>query len=192
MKTKLLVVAIVVALLAVVTAVTLRRTNDDEMCPSICRGDWYVQLPLSAAEGDVVRIRDPMDRARITLRRVLAVPGTRIGWQGNTPLVNGRDVRQRVMEEDAEKVILLEGDDVLLSTYARQDTTRVTPKMLRKTETWLAADARDVGLDSRHWGTMPAEDLGWVAVLRIGPSNAWQHSLGRVGRSKKLPLPGTP
>lgn len=192
MKPRILLPVLAAGLLVLLLLLTLRRVSDDELCPSLCQGDWYVQLPLGPEEGDVVRIRDPMDRERITLRRVLALPGTRIGWEGNTPKVNGRLVRQLAMEQDDQRVILLEGDDVLISTYPRPDTSRVTPEMMRKTDVWLAADARDVGLDSRHWGKLTLEDVGWVAVLRIGAPNAWQNALGRPGRSKKLPLPGTP
>lgn len=187
---KKLLALVPILLLGLFLAVTLRPVADDEMCPSLCQGDWYLQLPGSPGPGDVVRIHDPMDRSRTTLRRVMALPGTRIGWEGNTPIVNGRAVRQRIMEQDEKRVVLLEGDDVLIQTFPREDKTRVTPEMLRKTDTWLAADNRDEGLDSRHWGKVPEEDLGWTVVLRFGPSNLWQRMIGAPGRSRPLPQPG--
>lgn len=77
--------AVGTATAAAVTALTaaasgrLRRVAGASMAPTLADGDLVVVVPARPDRlrvGDVAVVRDPRDRARVTIKRVAALPGT--------------------------------------------------------------------------------------------------------------------
>lgn len=166
-------------LLGVVGAQLVRRAPDDEMSPSLLRGDILLILPLAPKIGDVVAIRDPLDPARETLRRVLALDRSDIRFLGHEPFVNGQVLRQVEMDRTEDSIILKEADRALIRVGLRPsrqetETQRVPPNWL-----FLMADSRELALDSRSWGPVPPEAILGVVVLRYGEASIWRERLFR-------------
>ncbi len=162
------------AVLALLAAIFLRPVRDDDMAPTLTRGDFVLLMWLEPEVGDVVSLRDPLDPRRWTLRRVLAGEGVEVSFKGNTPILDGIAPRQVEMYRDSKGAILKEADSYLLSTGPTANYYDIPPETVPPGKLWLAADHRDVPLDSRFWGPVGRERLERVAVLRLGLPDGWR------------------
>lgn len=149
------------------------RVPDDDMAPSLLRGDWIVVLPMAPTRGDVVAVLDPLDPSRWTLRRVETIGGS-ITYDGGAYVVNG----------DPEPVLDMGRDEVSLTLQEGPHLTQHLTRAVRwemgdtpvpETSVFLGADARDTAVDSRWWGSMPVALLQGVVAVRVGvPTHRWR------------------
>jgi signal peptidase I len=141
--------------LAALRGYHLLRVEGDEMVPSLRPGDWVLLGPGVPARGDVVRLVDPLDPQRRILRRVLAEPEETIGFTGHQPRLDGQAVKHVAMGDEGGEMILMESSAWLLAVSLEPTRQRIEATRVPADEVFLAADHRDVALDSRHWGPVP-------------------------------------
>ncbi len=169
----------------------LARVRGDEMSPSLSHGDWLLLGPGEPRRGDVVRLVDPLDPQRRILRRVLAEPGERIGFAGHQPRLDGLAMKHAVMGDRDGEMILMEAEAWLLAVSLDSTRQRLEPSPCPPGERFLVADHRDVALDSRHWGTVPVNQLQQVH-LRLGPADVWRSWAFRPRQTVRPEIPRIP
>lgn len=167
-----LVVGVMVGL-AVLRGYRLLRVSTEDMSPSVEPGDWLLIGPGPAHRGDIVRLVDPTDPARTVLRRVLAEPGERIGFTGHQPRLGGQALKHVVMGDRDDELVLMENDAWLLRVSLEPTRFQAAPVEIPDGQLFLVADHRDVTLDSRWWGPVPADAVRKVH-LRFGPADVWR------------------
>jgi signal peptidase I len=177
--------------LAALRGYHLVRVASDEMSPSIRPGDWLLLGPGTPTRGDVVRLRDPLDSGRRVWRRVLAEPGESIGFTGHQPRLDGQAVKQVVMGDVGQELVLMENSAWLLAVSLAPTRFQMDPVQVPPGELFLVADHRDHAIDSRWWGSLPADGLEKVH-LRIGPSDLWRPSIFRPRQTVRPEIPMLP
>lgn len=181
-KILLLLLALPLALLGA-GATKVRTVGSDEMSPSIRAGDRVLILPLEPIRGDVVALQDPLDPARVVLRRAIADGSKRVRYEDGELRVDVKRIRQKEMGE-------LDGDRVTQETMWSKPPARANTWLLRyagepvkwKAEVvpvpdgswYLLADNRDDAVDSRWWGPISTERFLGVVRLRYGPADDWR------------------
>ncbi len=181
-KILLLLLALPLALLGA-GATKVRTVGSDEMSPSIRAGDRVLILPLEPIRGDVVALQDPLDPARVVLRRAIADGSKRVRYEDGELRVDVKRIRQKEMGE-------LDGDRVTQETMWSKPPARANTWLLRykkepvkwKAEVvpvpdgswYLLADNRDGAVDSRWWGPISTDRFLGVVRLRYGPADDWR------------------
>lgn len=128
---------------------SLRRVRGASMEPTLRAGDLVAVVPLvGPRRGDVVLVRDPREPSRVTVKRVLGLPGERLRVRRGRVLVDG--VAQ------AEPYAGGAGPDAEL---------RVPPGHVA-----VLGDARHRSTDSRVFGPVPLELVDGLVVARVAPS----------------------
>lgn len=152
-----------VALLALVALVRLFVLSpvevlSDSMAPSLQRGDVALvrHRTQAPAAGEVVTFRSPLD-GTLTIKRVVAVGGQRVGMDDGRLVVDGELVPEPWVDTT-----------VLDGTF--WGDVRVGDDMV-----FVLGDEREYAIDSRHHGAVPLEDVEGAVVLRVWPPS-------RVGR----------
>ena len=155
------------------------------MAPSIIHGDRLWIVPWGQAKpGDVVQIQDPLDPNRNILRRVLAIGGQTITYDADTIRVNKKRLRKQAMGEVDPHLVAQEtlwakkpkkGHSWLTRLVAYPATHwRSEPVTVPDGHLYLLADDRDAAVDSRWWGTIPAEETQGIVRVRWGTSSTWR------------------
>jgi len=154
------------------------RVRDDDMHPSLRRGEWLLCGPGEPSFGDVVRLWDPLDPQRSALRRVLGLPGDSVAFAGHAAIVNDKRLRPQAMGHLGQDAILMEADRYLVAVPRQPSHFSQAPSAVPPDQLWLAADNRAVALDSRSWGPVRRQAIRDRVLLRLGPSDAWRSLLG--------------
>ena len=171
-------------LLLLAAALPARRVGDDAMAFSTQRGEWVWIVPGRVRKADVVLLRDPLDRKRKVLRRVVAVGGDRVRYEDGVVRVNGKRIRQTDMGVQGEAHCYKE---VIWS----KPPARANPYFVRKLikpvkwridgrvivpegHLYVLADNRDQAMDSRWWGPVPEDAVLGVARFRVGRKDLWR------------------
>ncbi|MCB9765270.1 MAG: signal peptidase I [Alphaproteobacteria bacterium] len=180
---RLAVIAIALALWAAAAwTFDLRQVTGAEMSPSLQPGDWVLIGPGAPAAGDVVRLEDPREPGRVVLRRVLALAGAEVGSGGGFLRIDGERTRLREMGRDDTHVVLSEANLWLIRHRVRPLRDPDRQVTVPEGQVWLMADDRDLGVDSRWWGPVPAAQLDGRVWLRAGSSDLWRGRLSPWGR----------
>lgn len=162
-----------VALLVLGTLPFLGRVPDAEMVPSLLPGDLVLILPGEPEPGDVVAVVDPLEPTRWTLRRVLTVGGT-VRLEDGFYHTDAPDPVVLEMGRADGEVVLQEGH-WLTRRLSRPIRWEFERRAVPSNRAWLAADNRDVALDSRWWGAVPLSAVQGVVRARLGaPGHAWR------------------
>ncbi len=167
------------------------RVGSLDMTPSIQPGDWLLLGPGEPTRGDVVRLADPLDPEVRVLRRVLAEPGERIGFTGNQPRLDGLALKHVVMGDRDGEMVLMESSAWLLAVSHENTRFDADAVLVPDEHLFVAADHRDVAIDSRWWGPIPSDDLEKVH-LRIGPSDVWRALVFRPRQTVRPEIPKIP
>lgn len=187
--------ALALPLFAVGAGLRLGRVADGDMEPSLRPGDWVLYGPAPVGFGDVVALADPLDPGRIILRRVLGLPGQRVEFHGHRVRVGEEPVEQELMGDWGEESALMEEDAWLVAFSNRASLQRREPVEVPAGALFLAADRRDLALDSRWWGPVPRALIRGVVLLRLGPADVWRAPLGsgrQIVRPEIPKIPYTP
>ena len=163
------------------------RIPSNSMMPTLLTGDFIlvnkfdygIRLPVldvkvldvgSPERGDVMVFRYPADPSTPFIKRVVGVPGDRIGYYGKILYVNGEPMEQSpvgryagtgsgaVMDGASLRLEQLEGagHHILIRNEARSvQGDAVVPEG----HYFVLGDNRDNSRDSRYWGTVPEELL---------------------------------
>ena len=111
----------------------------DSMAPALQPGDRIVatRLPGRQVErGDVVVFRDPADSRRLSVKRVIGLPGD---------LVESRDGR-----------VFVSGRAVAGTWGTHPPSAQIPPQIVPGGYLFVLGDNRVESWDSRHWGPLPA------------------------------------
>ena len=185
-----LVAAVILAGISVI-----RTVEGDDMSPSIMSGDYILVAPTgSLVPGDVITMRDPLDRKKTILRRVMAVGGQSITVAEGHIKVGNRRLRAAAMGDLGDHLVAQETLWAKKPAIGAQWLTRRRAEPISRWsadavtipegEVYVMADDRDGPLDSRWWGSIPIDAALGVVKLRIGEPHTW--------RSRIEGLAGTP
>jgi signal peptidase I len=167
---------LVLALLVVIVALRLFvldlvSVDAHDMLPTLGPGgSVIVNRRIDPKRGDLIMFRTK--EGKDIIRRVIGLPGEKVGMQGLVPVIDGKKARheeERTYEEDKRKYrVLLE--------YIEGRSWRIVDDTYRNSPEWdertiqggffVLADHREVGSDSRQFGVVPRADIRGV-VWRV-------------------------
>ena len=137
--------------------------------------------------GDVLVFRFPKNPRINYIKRVIGLPGDKIGYFNKTIFINGNDVKQNPRIKDGNLLELLKGKSELLFQHlgaTGHDILILPGRRLVEGEIivpdghyFVMGDNRDNSSDSRFWGTVPKENLVGKALF-IWMS--WDWNLGGI------------
>jgi signal peptidase I len=191
------------------------RIPSASMMPTLLIGDFIlvnkftygIRLPVinkkvielnEPQRGDIVVFRFPKDPTVDYIKRVIGLPGDKIGYFNKTLFVNGAPVNQQpvgIYEGIGQ------GQDMTGAVELKEDLTGVEHKILVRQEApsvegvfvvppghyFVMGDNRDNSNDSRYWGMVPEQNLVGKAFF-IWMSWDWQHKgvgFDRIGTALK-------
>ena len=132
-----------------------RGIDQTSMEPTIEPGERFFVNKISyrlhdPERGDIIILHSPYDPAGTpNIKRIIGLPGETIAIKNGTVYINGC-----VLEEP----------------YLTQPTTgTLAATVIPANNYFVMGDHRSVSMDSRHWGTLPREDIIGKAVWRYWP-----------------------
>ncbi len=168
------------------------RIPSASMLPTLHIGDFIlvnkfsygVRLPVintkileigEPERGDVAVFRYPNNPKIDYIKRVIGLPGDKVGYFNKTVYINGEEVVQTTKEKDASLLSIAparselyyealgeSGHDILIDPKRRLvEGETIVPAG----EYFVMGDNRDNSNDSRFWGTVPEENLVGQAFL---------------------------
>jgi signal peptidase I len=179
MKRVVVVLLILVVLAAAVIkflVIELPRVGGDDMAPALQPGDLLLayRLDTTPRRGQLVLLEHPASAGRLLIRRVYGLPGDRVAVKQETPLLNGRKVPRRVVEQ-----VVLEGRRMKVVEEIIDGATRVrvlkdpgrrsvdAREVVLENAYYVLADNRNHGTDSRTFGPVPADRIRAVVTHRV-------------------------
>jgi len=189
------------------------RIPSGSMMPTLLVGDFIlvnkftygIRLPVAGSKildlgeperGDVVVFRYPKDPSLDYIKRVVGLPGDRVGYFNKTIYVNGKPVAQ---EETGRYVGIGSGFESTGSSQRSEKLGAAEHQILVDTdqraregevvvpegEYFVMGDNRDRSNDSRFWGTVPEDHLVGKAFMiwMNWDSSAGGITWGRIGNS---------
>jgi signal peptidase I len=129
------------------------------MAPTLHAGDHVIVDKLAyrdalPARGDLV-VFDAPGTGDVTLKRVVAVPGDRVGIEDGVLVVNGRHLRESYADPEAI------------------DAEYFGPVTVRPDTVFVLGDNRADSVDSREFGAVSADRLIGRVAARIWPPANW-------------------
>ncbi len=162
------------------------RIPSASMVPTLHIGDFIlvnkfsygIRLPVTNTKiikmeqpqrGDVVVFRYPPKPEIDYIKRVVGLPGDRVGYFNKTIYINGRPVLQDEYEKTIEHIGIVPTSHTLKYEHLGEKTHLIAlgPNMQRREldiiipegEYFVMGDNRDNSSDSRFWGTVPEQNL---------------------------------
>ncbi|MEC4748633.1 signal peptidase I [Methylomicrobium sp. Wu6] len=191
------------------------RIPSASMMPTLLIGDFIlvnkftygIRLPVinqkvievnEPKRGDIVVFRFPKDPTVDYIKRVIGLPGDKIGYFNKTLSVNGTPVSQAAIGTYEGHG---QGQDMSGAVELNENLTGVEHKILVRQEApsvegvfvvpkghyFVMGDNRDNSNDSRYWGMVPEQNLVGKAFF-IWMSWDWQHKgvgFDRIGTTLK-------
>jgi len=191
------------------------RIPSASMMPTLLIGDFIlvnkftygIRLPVinqkvielnEPQRGDIVVFRFPKDPTVDYIKRVIGLPGDKIGYFNKTLFVNGTPVSHTSLGLYKG---LGQGQDMTGALELNEELTGVEHKILVRQEApsvegvfvvpeghyFVMGDNRDNSNDSRYWGMVPEQNLVGKAFF-IWMSWDWQHKgvgFDRIGTALK-------
>lgn len=191
------------------------RIPSGSMMPTLLIGDFIlvnkfaygIRLPVlnkkilelgEPKRGDIVVFRFPKDPSMDYIKRVIGLPGDRIGYFNKQIFVNGKPVKQTPLSQYRG---VGQGASMSGSVLLSEDLEEVTHDILIRDgqptvqgefivprgQYFVMGDNRDNSNDSRYWGAVPEENLVGRAFF-IWMSFDWENGgivFSRIGNSVK-------
>jgi signal peptidase I len=144
--------------------------NGTSMDPTLETGDYLLIDRLSyrfAApdRGDVIVFQSPPEPEKYFVKRIIGLPGETVVLEGSTVTI--------INEENPNGFVLTEP----FITHKKNDSMRVT---VPDNHYFVMGDNRSGSYDSRGWGTLPKENIGGRALLRLLPIQSLDYLPGKV------------
>jgi signal peptidase I len=135
------------------------RIPSASMAPTIQAGDHVLVDKLAhrdalPARGDLVAFRAP-GSSEVMIKRVIGVPGDRVGIEDGVLVVNGSTPRESFADPEA------------------LDAVYFGPVAVRPGTVFVLGDNRADSVDSREFGAVPADRLIGDVAARIWPPSRW-------------------
>jgi signal peptidase I len=112
--------------------------------------DGETLFPFHAPRrGEVIVFRFPRDPSRDFVKRVIGLPGESVSLEEGYVFIDGRRLDEPYLEE--------------------QDDSNMAPTLVPPGSYFVLGDNRDGSSDSRHWGTVPLENIVGKVLLRYWP-----------------------
>ena len=128
------------------------------MAPALEADDWVIARRRHAPpeRGDIVVFTDPSDARRSLIKRVIGLPGERVGIEAGRVTVDGA---------------------LLADRWADGQTHPDGAWQVTESEVWLLGDNRGRSVsDGRTHGPTPIDAIGWIVMARYWPKDR----MGRV------------
>jgi signal peptidase I len=185
------------------------RIPSNSMMPTLLTGDFIlvnkyrygIRLPVlndkiveigQPARGDIVVFRFPKDPSTNYIKRLIGLPGDRIGYYNKRLTVNGQPIKQTPLGEYRG---FGKGKEMTGAVLLSEDLAPVTHDILIRDgqptvqgeftvpagQYFVMGDNRDNSNDSRYWGTVPEGNLVGKAFF-IWMS--WDWDAGGVGLNR--------
>jgi signal peptidase I len=142
------------------------RIPSSSMQPSVLQGDYLFAdmryncpgCKSAIARGDVAIFTYPNDRTQTYIKRIIGLPGDRIDIANRTVSVNGKALGANVQ---APSSLVTEGWEarqwqVQWQGIANNETVHLT---VPDGQVFVLGDNRQSTQDSRHYGTVPLQDI---------------------------------
>lgn len=137
--------------------------SGESMVPTFQNGDYLIVDELTyrlrdPQRGEVIIFRYPNDPSRFFVKRVIALPGETIKFDGSmTFAINGPSLSEPI---------------TLTEPYISRDMVMAKKTVTLGTdEYFVMGDNRPASSDSRIWGPLPRKDIVGRAYLRLLPTN---------------------
>lgn len=101
--------------------------------------------------GDVVVFWYPRDRGKSFIKRIVGLPGERVEIREGVVYIDGRALDEPYVPDDF------------------RDAMSIPTKVIAPNSYFVLGDHRNSSNDSRHWGTVPVENICGKALLRYWP-----------------------
>lgn len=148
--------AVALALVASVTGVLpvrVMRVGSDSMSPTLAAGDLVlVQRGDGAVQRKDVVVVDHPDTGALLVKRAVAIGGDRLAIEDGVLVVDGEPVCEPGIDS------------------ARLDGVWFGPVTVARGEVFLLGDDRASSIDSRAFGTVPADEVTRLVRSRLWPS----------------------
>lgn len=153
----------------------------EDMAPTLQKGDRLlaVRWGFKPQRGDLVLLEHP-ETGQLMIRRIIALPGERIGVKQEVPIVNGLPVRRKLIKEvmlsdpsqdlNEARFKLIEEIWNAKAYYLLKDPrrkSRDTKEIELLNGYYVLADNRNYGTDSRTFGPVPETKIRAVIFYRV-------------------------
>lgn len=101
------------------------------------------------SRGDIVIFKFPRDPSRDFVKRVVGLPGETVSLEQGRVFIDGMPVDEPYLEE--------------------RDDSNMPPTLVPPESYFVMGDNRDGSSDSRHWGTVPMENIVGKVALKYWP-----------------------
>lgn len=142
------------------------------MLPTIYPGDFLVASKIRVKDvrrGDVVAMRCPSNRDKLCLKRVVAMAGDRVEFQGKNLMINGQPARY--VQAGAFQTEIVAGSSWAIWPAEVAEGV-AAPVVVPPQNIYLLNDKRSDRDDSRTWGPVTTEFLE-ARVMAVWMSLDW-------------------
>lgn len=166
------------------------RVPNSSMFPAIWPGDQLlaaknVYLSQDPKVGDVVIFRDPENRRRFLLKRVVALGGDSVEIRDGEVFINGTQLKREAVSAPANIPAGVPKEkyfeewngntsyQILLSPQTAPTLEQFPRMMVPKNSCFVLGDNRDISLDSRTLGPIPIVGIIGKASFIYAPAGKW-------------------
>jgi signal peptidase I len=135
------------------------RVSDSSMVPELQKGDQIFLFKAGKpVAGDIVLVRSPIEKERVSLKRVIAVEGDTI------------EVRSKIIYRNGVKFVFKwkvnpPDERIFPMNFSGRDNS--APLKLKRGEYFIIGDNIDYSMDSRAFGPVREKDVIGVMIFRI-------------------------
>ncbi len=183
----LLIVLLALAVLGRIFFFQLGRTQSYSMIPNLVPGDLFaVRTVGKLGLGDVAVCENPEEPSSMVVLRIIGVPGERVAFRHNHLVLDGKMIQRSMVEpinyvDDSTEEELtyavrigqeyIGGQMFEVALMDRAGGKKHRELTVPQEHFFLAADNRNLGRDSRHFGPVPIESCVGEAVFVIWPGD---------------------
>lgn len=136
------------------------RLPAESMSPGIMKRDCFLARKVSSpaatpSRGEIIIFPFPEDRSKLFIKRVIGLPGEQIEIKSKQVFIDGKPLTDPWGNHRDSIIIPM--------NVSRRD--HMPPLKIPEDSVFVMGDNRDHSLDSRFWGTVEIQDIGWKALF---------------------------